>query len=185
METVIFVVGLVIGGLVSWFIAHQYHLKAGEDQAKKLLELESRLKPKNTLRDFEFLLESSVWHKEFFDHTEVWIADDDNTFQIELGQKFRQFKEKWTDVYPDPNSSASPVYLKINGNVIKEITFISMDGGRIFVPLPDLKLLDDESVEYFWNLNSLEVKVCRVVGSYYIYNNLEGVAKRSKIKVIE
>jgi len=185
MEFAMFIAGLVLGGLVSWLITHRYYVKAGKDQAEQLTALEERLKSKNTLQDFENLLESSQWHKEFIDHTELWNADDDNTFQIECGQKFRQFKEKWTDVYPDPDSSASPVYLKINGNVIKEINFISMDGGRIFVPMPDIRLRDDEIVEYFWNLNSLEVKVCRVVGSYYIYNNLKGVAKRSKIEVIE
>lgn len=185
MEFVIFVAGLIIGGLISWFITHQYFIKAGEDQKKRFRALEERLRSKNTLHEFEDLLESSTWHKEFIDHSEVWIADNDITFQIELGNELRQFKEKWTDIYPDPNSSASPVYLKVNGNVIKEITFISMDGGRIFIPLPDLQMLDDDSVEYFWNLNSLEVKVGRVVGVYYIYNNLEGVAKRSKIEIID
>ena len=185
MEFVIFIAGLVIGGLLSWLITHRYYVKAGKDQAEQLAALGDRLKPKNTIQDFEDLLESSQWHKEFFDHKEVWIADCDNTYQIECGQKFHQFKEKWTDVYPDPKSSASPVCLKINGNVIKEITFVSMDGGRIFVPMPDIRLRGDENVEYFWNLNSLEVKVCRVAGSYYIYNNLEGVAQRSKIEVVE
>lgn len=59
-----------------------------------------------------------------------------------------------------------------------------MDGGRIFVPLPDIRAVDDETVQYFYNLNSLEVNVCRVVGSYYIYEDLEGVANRSRIELV-
>ena len=100
------------------------------------------------------------------------------------GEKSRSFTERWTKVYPDPNSSASPVYLRIGGNVIKELTFITLDGGRIFVPLPDLKSIDEDTVEYFWNLQSLEAKVCNIIDEFCIYESLEGVAARSKIKVV-
>lgn len=113
------------------------------------------------------------------------MCDANNTFQIEQGERTREFTERWTTVYPDRNSSAYPVYLKIGGIVIKEITFISMDGGRILVPMAEVHPTESDAVEYFWNANSLEVKVCRIIGSYYIYENLEGVARMSKVLVIE
>jgi hypothetical protein len=115
----------------------------------------------------------------------VWVADSDNTFQIHQGEDSCDFNEQWTSVYPDANGSAYPVYLKIGAAVIKELTFISMDGGRIFVPMAEARTKPTGAVEYFWNLNSLAVKVCRIIGTYYIYDDLEGIARMSKVDVIQ
>lgn len=180
-----FFAGAAIGGLLSWLITHRYYLKAGADQQAELRKLEVALKPRNTLSDFEALLRTSEWTKSFVDHTEIWMANSDNTFQIEQGESTRDFKERWTSVYPDANSTAYPVYLKINGTTIKELTFISMDGGRIFVPMAEVRQNSAGETEYFWNLNSLEVDVCRIIGRYYIYENLEGIARMSKITLVE
>jgi len=60
-----------------------------------------------------------------------------------------------------------------------------MDGGRIFVPRAGVRLDATEAPECFWNLNSLEVWVCRIIGSYYIYETLEGVARTSKVTLVE
>lgn len=180
-----FTAGAAIGGLLSWLITHRYYMKSGVDQKAELAKLQAALKPRNTLSDFEDLLRTSAWTKSFVGHAEIWMADADNTFQIEQGESTREFKERWTTVYPDPNSTAYPVYLKINGTTIKELTFISMDGGRIFVPMAGVRLDATEAPEYFWNLNSLEVWVCRIIGSYYIYKTLEGVARTSKVTLVE
>lgn len=180
-----FIAGAVIGALSSWFITHRYYLKAGADQRAELRQLSEDLRPRNTLRDFEKLLETSSWTKTYIDHAEVWMCDADNTFQIEQGERTREFTERWTTVYPDHDSSAYPVYLKIGGTVIKEFTFIFMDGGRIFVPMTESRRIESGGVEYFWNANSLRVKVCRIIGSYHIYETLEGVARMSKVSVIE
>ena len=184
-ELLTFVEGAAIGGLLSWLIAHRYYLKASADQRVELKRLSEGLKPRNTLRDFENLLETSKWTKPVIDRTEIWMADADNTFQIEQGERTREFRERWTTVYPHPDSAAYPVYLKINDTTIKELTFISMDGGRILVPMAGVRQVSEGVVEYFWNLNSLEVKVCRIVGSNYRHQDLEGVARMSKVSVIE
>lgn len=184
-DLITFIAGALTGALSSWFIAHRYYLKTSADQRAELQRLSEDLGPPNTLRDFAKFLETSSWTKTFVGHTEVWMCDANNTLQIEQGQRTREFTERWTTVYPDPNSSAYPVYLKIGGTVIKELTFISMDGGRIFVPMAEVRPIGSGGVEYFWNANSLEVKVCRIIGSYYIYENLEGVARMSKVSVIE
>ncbi len=180
-----FVAGAAIGGLLSWLITHHYYVKSGADQKAELAKLQAALKPRNTLSDFEDLLRTSTWTKTFVEHTEIWMADADNTFQIEQGENNREFRERWTNVYPDSNSTEYPVYLKINGTTIKELTFISMDGGRIFVPMAEVRLDATRTTEYFWNLNSLEVLVCRVIGSYYIYETLEGVARKSRVVLVE
>jgi len=180
-----FVAGVAIGGLLSWLITHRYFMKSGADQKEELAKLQAALKPRNTLGDFEVLLRTSTWTKSFVGHTEIWMAEADNTFQIEQGESKREFRERWTTVYPDPISSAYPVYLKINGTTIKEVTFISIDGGRIFVPRAEVRLDAAGTPEYFWNLNGLEVAVCRIIGSYYIYETLGGVARTSKVVLVE
>lgn len=176
-----FVGGVVLGALSSWLITHRYYIKASTDQRAELARLEAKLKPQHTLDDFERILESSSWERTNIDHKEVWVCAADNTFQIVQGEQTREFKEPWTTVYPDRNSSAYPVYLRIGATTVKELTFISMDGGRIFVPMAEVQPIGGSGVEYFWRTKGLAVKVCRVIGAFYIYKDLEGVARMSKV----
>lgn len=185
MEWVTFFGGVALGGLASWVITRYYYLAASADQKRALADLSSELRPRNTLADFERFLDNSTWHKTFVDDREVWLADADNTIQIHIGERERDFTEPWTVVYPDKTSSLYPVYLKINGITIKQLHFIFMDGGRIFVPLAESRLVKRDTLEYFWNVNSLDVKVCRIIGRYYIYNDLEGVAGMSNVALVQ
>lgn len=137
----------------------------------------------HNLKTFERYLEEYRWNKEFIEQKEVWICEYDNLYQIEIGERNDNFTEAWTKVYPASNESwQKPVYLKIGGNHIKQLLFVAMDGGRIFVPLPEINSNNDQ-ISYYWERNSLEFKVGRIVGEYYIYNSLEGIAERSKIEI--
>lgn len=174
-----------LGAGVGWGITHWYYLKASADQKREIDRLKEELRPRTTLQDFERYLTDSTWSSTYIDQIKAWVCAADNTFQIRVGDCSREFNERWTTVYPDSLSGAAcPVYLLIGGLTIKELTFISMDGGRIFVPMTERRPTEDDNVEFFWNLGSLEVKVCRVIGSYYIYGNLEGVATRSRVALI-
>ncbi len=75
IELLTFVAGAAIGGLLSWLIAHRYYLKASAEQRVELKRLSEGLRPRNTLRNFENLLETSRWTQSVIDHTEVWMAD--------------------------------------------------------------------------------------------------------------
>lgn len=141
-------------------------------------------KDRNTLKYFETLVEKALWKKEFIDHKEIWVCETDNTFQIETGHRGDEFREIWVEVYPDINSYRYSIYLKISDTVIKELTFISCDGGRIFVPMPERKL-EGEKIIYQWHRNSLPFKVCKIIGNYYIYKNIEDIAERSKIQIVQ
>lgn len=184
-SVITFLLGVVAGALSSWGITHSYYRKAAADQRKELEQLRNQLRPRNTLSDFEHLLEAGKWTKRLIDERTIWVCDDDNTFQIERGQRTREFGERWTTLYPDPSSFATPVYLRIGPVVIKQLTFVSMDGHRIFVPIPQLRPVGGDQVEYFWNRNSLELKVCGIIGEYYIYENVDGVARRSGVAIVE
>lgn len=167
------------------------YIKAGRDISaggdiivgNKTINQSSSTADKN-IEAFKILLENTSWRKELIDHKEVWVCDKDNTYQIEIGEPSGEFHEKWTQVYPDrQNVSGYLVYLKINNTIIKELTFVSCDGGRIFVPLPELQSEGGQTV-YIWRKDSLPYKVCQVVGHYYIYKTIEGVARMSKISII-
>lgn len=184
MEIVLLIIGAAIGGVISWSITHKYSEKASEENKELINELSQGFKESNTLKYFEVLLVNSNWNKEYIDHNPIWIAEDNNTFQIHHGMEGDEFHESWTEMYPDQSTLKYSVYLKIDNSIIKELDFISLDGGRIFVPMPD-RIIEDENVNYIWNLNSLEIKVCNIIGTYYIYKNLEGVARRSRIELIK
>ena len=141
-------------------------------------------KTQNNLQQFQQLAEKAKWRKELIDSKEVWLCEEDNTYQIEIGESSGEFHEKWTQVYPDhQNVSGHHVYLKINNTIIREITFVSCDGGRIFVPSPEIQS-EQNQVVYIWRKDSLPYKLCRIIGKYYIHKTIEGVARMSKISII-
>ncbi len=167
------------------------YIKAGRDISaggdiivgNKTINQSSPTADKN-IEAFKRLIENTSWRKELIDHKEVWICDKDNTYQIEIGDCAGEFHEKWTQVYPDSQNVARyPVYLKINNTIVKELTFVSCDGGRIFVPLPELQSEGSQTV-YIWKKDSLPYRVCQIIGHYYIYKTIEGVARISKISII-
>ena len=131
---------------------------------------------------FETLLKLS-WVREFVGGREVWISEVDNMFQIELGDNTREFSEEWTRRFPDRHGSAAfPVLLKVQGVEIKQLTFISCDGGRIIMPMPKVAQVEEQS-PYTYDRNSLEYKVGQVIGQFYIHKTLDGAAHRAGINV--
>lgn len=186
IELVLFFLGLAIGATVSWGIAHRYYVKASADQEKQFAQLLVDLGEKNTIEYFRQLLEESDWEKEYVDSRELWISQSNNIYQIERGERGERgedFSERWTEVHPNPNSACYPVYLRIGHAIIKELSFIAVDEGRIFVPMPEQEVDNDER-RYSWSTESLEVSVCQIVGKYHIYHDLTGVAKRSGVELV-
>jgi len=177
-------IGAAIGAILSWIITHAYYVKSSQGLQDEISSLSNKIQDSNTLQYFSYLLDNSTWHKEFIEHKEVWIADKNNTFQIHTGNNREEFHETWTKPYPAQDTQKCSVYLKINTTIIKELLFIILDGGNIFVPIPDRKFDDVNNPQFFWNLNSLELKVCKIIGHYYIHQNIEGVAKMSKVNII-
>lgn len=135
------------------------------------------------LNTFLLKIENSHWSHQQIKSSELYTCLDDSSYQIEIGEKSQPFNEPWSDVYPDKNNSwLIPVYLKINGQCIKEIDFVLCDGGKIFVPLP--VIADEKISEFYWNRNTLEFKLSKIIGVFYKYDGIEGVAKKSGIQII-
>lgn len=177
----------ILGASAGWVIAHLYYKKSSDSQKRELAQLAHQLTPKTKLHDFIELLNVSSWSQTSLDGKIAWIANLDNTFQMHQGTEYREFSEPWTDVFPDQHSSACTISLRINNVSIKELEFVSVDGGRIFVPIPEArhKGISETEREFYWSLSSLRVQISKVIGSYYIYENLEGVAKQAEVLIEE
>lgn len=135
------------------------------------------------IQTFKEKLGNSEWDKQIIKATTVHVCRDNSTYQIEIGKPSEQFNEPWSDVYSDKlHSRRIPVYIKIDGQRIQEVSFVSCDGGRIFVPLPNWP--EEEGGEFYWEKDSLEFKLGEIIGEFHSYGGLSGIAEKSKIKII-
>ena len=179
------IIGVVLGALLSWGIAHWYYSKASSDQKEELDSLSERLKHRNTLVDFTQHLLNSEWDQEQIRNKDVWICRENTTFQISLGKARGGYDEPWVFGFENKSASTCPVYLKIGEVVIKELLFAYADEFRVFVPMPEIRASSDGKggYEFYWRRSGLEFEVCRVIGQYHIFGDLDGVAAMARATV--
>ena len=79
-------------------------------------------------------------------------------------------------MFPDQNTCLFYIDLKIGSTIIKSLPFISADGGRYTLPLPEQLIVDKEAI-YSWEPDSIEVKIAELIKNYYRYNSLKEVAE--------
>jgi hypothetical protein len=148
--------------------------------------------PKTQLDTFEEYITGKDWIEEYFDGRKVWICKADNLYQIHERDDYGDFSEPWTTVYPDSHGSGKhSVDLVYNAQQLKRLQFVYCDGGRISVALPDIDidkadLHKDDGVDrrtFYWEKDSIEYKLTKLIGSFYIYKDIEGVAERSGIEI--
>jgi len=150
-----------------------------------LIKILDKKEVNDYLEEFSNLMKNSSWRREIINDKEVYFSNKNNFYQIEIGSIKRDFTEDFTRVYPDDSGSwLKPVYLKFQEVIVKEIPFISCDGGRIFIPLPEVSI--ENKVRFFqYKENSLEYKLAKIIGKFYIYKTIEEVSKKSGIKIIK
>ena len=127
---------------------------------------------------FERLLESSKWTHITTGGANQWVYEDDPSFVIEINYEGREFVEPWTQIFPDQNTYARDVTLTINGQAIaRPLTFISLDGGRYFVPMPKTDTAYEEQY-FYWKRDSLEYKLFQRIGDVrYLFGTLDEFAE--------
>ena len=128
------------------------------------------------------MLRSSKWRNEHIGHSEVWVCEDNNTFQIHQCDDDRDFSETWTKVFPDQSTKMFHINLMIGSTIVKSLPFISADGGRYTLPLPELALING-SQSFHWSPNSVEVRVAEIIGNFYRYSSIKAVAEFTKIEL--
>lgn len=179
--------------------AEQLRTNDLRDEGNTKLAKQQAIKPKrqkSQLETFEDYIAHKNWNEREIDGDTVWICESDNLYQILKRNDYDEFSEPWTQVYPDKNGSGKySVDLVYAGTIIERFTFIYCDGGRISVVMPELYIAPEHRVpnkdwddktdyrEFFWEKNSLKYKLMQLIGSFYIYNTPEGVAKHSDIQI--
>lgn len=179
--------------------AEQLRTNDLRDEGNKKLNAEREVKPKKNksqLETFEDYIQNKNWSEEYIDGNKVWICDEDNLYQIHERDDTDEFSEPWTQVYPDKHGSGKySVDLVYSNTIIKRFTFVYCDGGRINVVLPELYTAPEHQMpniefddpndyrQFYWKKSSLKYKLMQLIGSFYIYNTPEGVARHSKIEI--
>lgn len=174
---------IVLGGLVGWLIAHAYYRLSSKEAARDLARLKIELRNRNTPEDFLLSVRRSRWRTEYIKNVQTWIDEGNASFQIEIGDNDRPFDEPWSRGFPDGNSTRYSVFLKINGVAFRELTFVSLDGGRINVPLPK-QIVDGDDVTYVWDPSDISFAVGKIVGTYYRHADIEKVARRCRVEIL-
>lgn len=174
--------GVTLGGLVSWFISRSHYKASGEDLKQELARQTRELNSKATLTTFERKLSSGKWENEYIGHDQYWVCDVDRTYQLKIGDDNRAFKEPWTSFFPDPYTTMFHIHLQVSGVTIKSLPFISADGGRYTLPLPKQRVAGNDRF-FSWSPNSIDYKIAEAIGQFYRENCLKDVAKLLNIEI--
>lgn len=175
-------IGWVLGIISSWIIAKIFASKSSTELGSKLTEQTQKLSSATNFVSFERMIRSAKWKREDIGHDEVWVCESNSLFQFKRSEDRVEFREKWTSVFPDQNGSRFHINLMINGTVVRSLPFVSGDGGRYTLPLPDLALVNEEQV-FTWYKDEMDVLISEIIGNYYRYNSIEQVAKFTKVEL--
>ncbi len=88
------------------------------------------------------------------------------------------FKEGWANSFPDPSAFSYEVLLKHNNTVLQRVVFVSCDGCRYQIPLPNMQ----EDVGYFLSKSSTPYKISNL---YQQHSPLEEILLGRKIILTE
>lgn len=176
-------IGWILGVISSWLIAKVFAKKSSAELDSKLTKQTQKLSSTTSFVSFERMIRSAKWKCENIDNDEVWVCESNSLFQFKCSEDRTGFREKWTSVFPDQNGSRFHINLMINGTVVRSLPFVSGDGGRYTLPLPDLALVNGEHV-FTWYKDEIDVLIAAIIGNYYSYNSIDQVAKFTKVELV-
>jgi hypothetical protein len=176
--------GAVLGGVIAWLTAKHFYFRSLTDLQAGFNQQLRQLERQDTLIHFEGLVANGTWHKENINHQEVWVCQQKASFKIVPVRTNKPFEEPWTEDFPDPYTAWCDVELRINDSIVKVLTFVSVDGGRLLVPITKIIIVNEKPL-YFWDKDSLEYKVSVLIGEFYIYKTIEGVAERMRVEILK
>ncbi len=93
---------------------------------------------------------------------------------------------------PDKNMVSYQIELKANNQTVYTENFLSLDGMRIYVPIPHITPSDIEQVgfeseedprEFYYD--DIQMLLGRVIGKFHGYAGVEDFAAKQKIKIIK
>jgi len=83
---------------------------------------------------------------------------------------------------PDPSKATTVIHIKVGGVIVYVENFISLDGGRYFVPLPRVKYHEKEKDNEYYYL-PLQIKIARVIGVFYRMASIDEFVEKNEIEV--
>jgi hypothetical protein len=117
-----------------------------------------------------YLRKSKRWEEVVVDRSGMdsyWRYDRHPEFVLERGDSDEWdpiVMESWMPHSPDTSKGRTQIFARVNGQHLFNEEFVSLDGGRNFVPLPRRQSVEGGS-EYWYT--SLQVSLARIVGHYY------------------
>jgi len=172
-----------LGGLVGWLISSHYYHRSRLDADKSESKREAREKWSRSINYFEHKLTAAQWEKRYINCIVTWICLSDSSLKIVIPDSTSEFTEDWTERHPNPRGQRNEIQLRVNDSTIQELPFIHLDGGRILVPMPR-QVFVGSSPAYFWERDSVEFKVGKIIGHYYIHKTIEGVGNLSGVSIV-
>ena len=131
-----------------------------------------------------YLKKTSEWKKVSIGRSDyVWQYKNHPEFNIEIEDLEREWQtaESWMTHYPDPAKHVYLVKVKANGQVLLTEEFITLDGGRYFVPVPKAKPISESEFKYWYT--PIQVDLSRIIGEYYRGNSIEEFMEHHKLKI--
>ena len=140
----------------------------------------------NSIETFEKHVSNPLdWERKLIDGKEVWIYKKDSSFQIKTEQQLRPFTEPWMEPFSfDLNAKKGRKYnvsLLISETKIHQIYFIQIEPNKSFVPMPKQEFKNGKLEKYFWERNSLEHKIYKIIKPFYDKSSLEDMTEESDL----
>lgn len=185
MDLASLVFGGLIGALTSWFFSRHYYLESVKSTDENFRRQLRSIEDQTSMARFEQLLTNAQWEHQTHDGGDRYVCSQATIFQIDASDIGRSFSgEPWLAQFPDQTTSMFKLRLCINGVVVKEVPFISADGGRYKIPLPEIVVVKGTAV-YFWRKGSLGYRVAIIMGQFYRCNNLAEVAQLLGLEIVD
>jgi hypothetical protein len=189
MNLVDLAVGILGGAFFSWLISRHFHKKAERDLRDENERFVRKLKWENTEDYFQAMLSNGAWEDRHINGIKQWVCKNDNNLSIEECDDSEPFVEPWTNRFADQRAFKSTVKLKRGSQVFKELIFVDMDSHRVTVPLPRVLVPGggapgSSSPMYYWDRSSIEFKVGKIIGDYYIHDGIEDIARICGVDIL-
>lgn len=137
---------------------------------------------KNPTNWEEITLDLSGFHS-------IWRHKSHPEFTIERTEHTQEWSYDKTESWmkyplPDPSKTTIVLHMKVGGTIVYVEHFITLDGGRYFVPLPRVKYNKAEkNNEYYYT--KLQLKIAEIVGTFYRMKDIDEFVKHNEIEVRE
>ncbi len=114
--------------------------------------------------------------KLLLDDFEGWVSVNEDAqlyhqqfpeFTVRQGKLINEnFRESWSERFPDISAHSFEVELRYFETIIHKETFVTCDGGRYQIPLPNSDIAESER-KFYIQKKSFAYNIAKIYGQYY------------------